>query len=159
AVLLALFPLTRVIGSIATSDALLTALVAGCAAASVLWSRRLADARAFSLGGSLCCGVLAGLLFDTKITGAAELGLLAASAGLAVLEHPKDKRLRRAAALSLVAAVSAAVFVAIAANPSLWHAPLRTAAAMFESRVNTVRAQSVVFFWHFFQTYRDQLWG
>jgi len=152
ALLLALSGIVRVCAAQAVSDGLFVALELACALAQAAWAARLVRARRFSPAWSLACGVLAGALFDVKISGLLEIPLLAVTVAAVLAAEPRSKSLRAAALKSALAAAAAAVLSAVALNPSLYREPLQFALAMFAHRRETLDVQRLVYFGGAFQS-------
>ncbi len=159
AFLLVTAAITRVVAAEAVSDGLFVALELACALAQASWAARLARDKRFSPGRSLLCGALAAALFDTKISGALELPLLAAALVAALACEPRSHRLRRAVLSSAAAAAAAGLLVVVALNPSLYSRPFSFVLSMFRHRRDTLAIQRLVYFGGEFQTARDLLCG
>jgi len=159
ALIFAFSAVTRKVGAQAVADGLFVALELACALAQAAWAARLARTKRFSPAWSLLAGVLAGALFDTKISGLLELPLAAGALAAALAAAPRSRELRRAVLRSAACAFAAGVAFAVIADPSLWRAPASFALEMFRHRWETARLQRLVFFGGEFQSAGDLLCG
>lgn len=100
---------------------------------------------------AISLGVAQGLLFSTKILGAASVPIAAISILLTgcVQNKIKNNKIKHSHFLfSILAMFVSFLLVTQLINPSLWHDPLRFIETMFTHRLNRVALQMSVFYWH-----------